>query len=767
MRRHLATEQDPVRLEEEPLEEQLRRDDKWYLGGGRRLLWAPEFPLWLDSPGFWDHAVYLDCRVEPIFALTLFDEQNLEVQLSRYESSWVPSSLTTVYEAEDELDISEQRALLPDDVLVSVVSITNSGDVRRRLRIVVWTCQETSGVERGVCVDQETLRDGVVGFRRRHFAADGRQQQAFYAALGAAASPSSHSFRLSERTANYPLWDLTPFQEGFSGKLDSRGPEPSAGRTQDGLRYMAMAYSVSLDPGEMVEFPVGCAFAPTQEAATASLTRALRSRRPLSLSEKSWEQWFRSVPYFCCSDPYLQTYYWYRWYGLRLNRVQDESDSLPHPCVFEGTNAGWFRHHISYSAQCHMLETRWMRSPTLAEGSLLNFVQHQLESGAFPGAVPNSETEEPTGFYHANWGAAVRQLYEVHRNQAFLEKVYEPLARYAEYFLRERDREGSHLYDVLNQAETGQEYMSRYLFARADADDWGPIQLKGVDATVYQYELQRTLAWVARKLRREEEAERWTSLAEATAAALRERMWDPEQKLFFDVHPGTGERSPAKAATGFYPLMTDLATEDHLAAFDHLFNPQEFWTRWPVPSTSADDPTFSARGEWKGKRHACPWNGRTWLMTNSHVTEALAHAAQTLDRSLAPRAAELLHRFVRMMFRDTNVRYPTSYEYYNPETGQPPLFRGVDDYMHSWVADLILKYVAGIQPREGILVVDPLPMGLSEFMAEGVPLQGHRLDVVWRSEEGLIVRINGQEVARRKKLGRIEVPIPSRRSAPK
>ncbi|HEY3283953.1 MAG TPA: trehalase family glycosidase, partial [Armatimonadota bacterium] len=718
------------------------------------------------TPSFWDHAVYLDYRVAPLFTVTLFDEDGSEIALNRFESSWVPSNLTTVYQAEDDLDVSEQRALLPEDVLVSVLSITNSGDVRRKLRVILWTSQETSGAEQDVCVDTVTLREGVAGFRRRHFDGQGQIQKSYHAALGAAAPPTSHSFRLSEKTDNYPMWDYTPFFEGFTGKLDQRGPEDS-GRTQDGLHYMGLGYTVTLDPGEMAEFPAGIALAPTQEEASQALQRALRSRRPIGVSEKAWEQWFRSVPSFTCSDPFLQTYYWYRWYGLRLNRVQDDSERLPYPCVFEGTNAGWFRHAISYSAQCHMLESRWMRSPALAEGTLLNFIRNQEESGAFPGCILNGEHEDPKGFYHANWGRAVRELYDLHRNRDFLNQVYEPLARYACYLSRERDREESHLYDVLDQCETGQEYMSRYLFVREDADDWGPIQLKGVDATVYAYELQRTLAWIAGKLAREAEEAKWTAAAEATAEAIRTRMYDPERGLFFDVHPKTGERSPAKAATCFYPLMTDAAGEEHLAALEHLLNPKEFWTRWPVPSTSQDDPTFNARGEWKGKRHACPWNGRTWLMTNSHIAEALGRASQELDRSLAPRAAEFLHRFIRMMFRNASVSYPTSYEYYNPETGQPPVFRGVDDYMHSWVVDLILKYVVGIQPGDEMLVIDPLPMGLSEFAAEGIPLRGKRLDVTWNASEGLVVGIDGKEVARKKKLGRIEIPLPSRKPVAK
>ncbi|MER3459367.1 MAG: hypothetical protein C4309_12720, partial [Chloroflexota bacterium] len=74
-----------------------------------------------------------------------------------------------------------------------------------------------------------------------------------------------------------------------------------------------------------------------------------------------------------CSNPYLERAYWYRWFGLRLNAIGTGGRfNLPHPCIYEGVNAGWFRHAISYSAQAHIRELRWRHDPALAQGSLLN-----------------------------------------------------------------------------------------------------------------------------------------------------------------------------------------------------------------------------------------------------------------------------------------------------------------------------------------------------------------------------------------------------------
>ena len=77
----------------------LRRTDKWYLGGGNRLIWTPPFPSWLDRPGFWDKAHYFNFELEPVFTWTLLDEGGNEIPLKAGSRSWDPSALVVRYSA--------------------------------------------------------------------------------------------------------------------------------------------------------------------------------------------------------------------------------------------------------------------------------------------------------------------------------------------------------------------------------------------------------------------------------------------------------------------------------------------------------------------------------------------------------------------------------------------------------------------------------------------------------------------------------------------
>jgi hypothetical protein len=712
----------------DPLE-QLSRSDKWYLGGAPALVFAPPTPVWLEHPGFWDEAHYLHFPLAPVFTLTLLDElgQSLTLRFERRE--WRPDRLKQTYLTTG-FKLIEHKCCGPDDALVDVVELHNLSSTPRRLQLVAWTVQP---------VTAETLREAGRAeaglFLRREVAGLRQTRRDLTLALGLAGARSS-SLDLAEPTALQPYYHLTPYEEtlplgGFDGRLRLGGV------AADGLLYAALETQLLIPPYGTANAVIAAAVASETASALSAVQGALAGD-PLQRSEAAWREYFAGVPVFSCSDPYLESYYWYRWYGLRLNTISVNLGNYQYPAVAEGI--GYFRVPISYSAQCHMLETRW-QDPTLAQGSLLNFVANQRPDGSLPGHL-HLDWVPSEGIYHADWGQRVLDVYAVHEDRAFLETVYPALARYAEYFYRERDREGSGLYDLVNQWESGQEYMSRYVWIDPEGDQWKPLgrRLKGIDASVYMYRLERALAKISRLLDKGEE-ELWQARAERTKRAILDHCWDEALEAFVDVSPEL-ERSGLVFAASFYPFFADLVSEAHLASLTrHLLNPDEFWSTYPVPTSPKTDPHYSATPHWKGKRTNCPWNGRTWPMTNSHLVEALAHASR-LSPALRERTAELLRKFVRMMFFDGDPSRPNCFEHYNPNTGHPSRYRGIDDYQHSWVVDLIIKYAAGLRPELDGVVIDPFPLELTRFTLHGAYVRGRRFDLSFDGDK-LAVAVDG------------------------
>jgi hypothetical protein len=191
-----------------------------------------------------------------------------------------------------------------------------------------------------------------------------------------------------------------------------------------------------------------------------------------------------------------------------------------------------------------------------------------------------------------------------------------------------------------------------------------------------------------------------------------------------------------------------------LAVFQHLFNPTEFWTPYPVPTLSMDYPKLAELQ----KLGWVYWNGHNWPMTTSHVVDAAARAAKDLDPALAPGAAELLRRYTRVHFIGGDLQRPCISEYFDPLTGQPNVPNL--DYGHSYFIDLVLRHVAGIEasPLTGTVRIHPLDLGLTRFAVDHARVKGHDLSVRWQ-DAALTVFVDGKQVARRHGLSPLTISL--------
>lgn len=717
-----------------------RDDGKWYLGGGERLIWTPPHPEYVDTLGFWDEAHYYDVALPSPFTITLLGDNGHPIDLYRTDHHWRPDRLQQTFATKEDLEVIERKSILPNDVLTSSLELYNTSKIPQTIHLVAWTRRLHHPEDPPRLLDV-TSAEGQVCFTQQIQKND-RPPYEVDAALGLSPDSLSTSIVPSESGPDQPVWTYTPFVETLTdfnlGPLLTQGDAP--------VWYAGVHTSLSIAPEDSATVSASLAIAPNRDTASSHLQEALRAEDPISLSTDHWETQLGRAPDFSCSDLYLEAYYWYRWYGLTLFTRSEPEGNFQYPAVYEGPE--YFRKHISYSAQCHMREMRWLPDPEVAQGSLLNFLHTQREDGGFYGHVfPHHVHKE--SFYHTNWGHTW-DVHTVHPDLDFLERAYEGLTEYVAYFDRERDPDDSGLYDIFNHYETGQEYMHRYMVVETSADEvhWGRIfRLKGVDAAVQLYETKRALANMAKALGRPEESETWTARAETTKTAVRSQMWDPDDELFYDLDPRSGNRTGVKAAVCFYPYFTDIVTEEHLPGLkQHLLDPDTFWTPYPVPASSQDDPSFSAAPHWKGQRMNCPWNGRAWPMTNSHVAEALAQSALRFeDDELRAAAATFMTRFIQTLFFEGNPDRPNCFEHYNPLTGQACQYRGIDDYQHSWIVDLLTKYLCGIRPQDDHVVVDPFPFDVDRVEVSQVSVRNHELGVLREGDHFTVTVDDTQE----------------------
>ena len=719
----------------------LARDDKWYLGGLDGVAWAPPFPKWLHRPGFWDPVHLLQREVGPGFSVALLDGRGMEIRLrggpcvtsggnAREPQpsawNWHPGRLTARWStplstAQGHHRVMEERRVRPGGILESSWSLPAALAGGHLVGFTAQPADAVSGLTR--------LERGV-GWIRSVPDRTGRPMTVRMALRGPSTPAWSHVIR-SEGLA-VPEWGHSPFAE-VSAPPDPLALAADADDGRPGWTWIAVAFFI----GSEGRVPLRLQLQPQ-----LGEPAALASPRPSPDTE--WASFFAGFPAFCCGDPHLDRYFDYRVYGLGLNRIEGHWGHVRHPAIAEGPE--YFHVPITYSAQCHMMEMRWRAGGREAWGSLLNFIDNRKPDGSFHGRLYPDHLEG-TDFYHANWGDALLAVEDMHPDSVALVRCYEGLSRYARWVDAARDPEQSGMFTVVNHFETGQEYMSRYMAVddKADVGGWRPrLRLKGIDISVYAHQLFRALAVLAGRLGRTGDASEWRALRDRCATAITERMWCPEARLFTDVDGRTLKRTGVKAAVGFYPMLAGLADGRRLdAMLDHLEDPSTFGTPFPLPSSSVDDPRFSAEGIWRGKRRNCPWNGRVWPMTTSHVIEGLLREWRRGNTRAGELAADMLACFVRMMFTDGDPGRPNCFEHYNPYAGRACHFRGIDDYQHSWVLDLLARAFAGLHVDSRGVEVRPLPHAQPHVSMGPVNARGRALYVAL-DEDRATLTVDGE-----------------------
>jgi hypothetical protein len=713
----------------------LARADKWYLSATDGIAFAPSFPQWLDVPGFWDEATLHHYSFAPLFTVSAVDDEGRALSMRAVARRWTPAELTVDYRLSNGMMASEVRTVQPGGVFASEWLV--QGLRHAPLHLIAWTAREAATIDRS-----SVNYDGAFSFEATVHDERGESLpvRAELACYGETASWSAY---LTARVPLEPRWELTPFAEKWAGEGLPREIRLD-GNAKDAILFGAVhrtlavttdgawsTFAMRLTPLQLPRNRPSAVAEPPRIAVPSGGANIPAHAATLGgASRRRWAEHFAQAPAFRCSDPYLERCYWYRWYGLWFNAIEHDAGAIAAPAMCEGT--GELHTPSALTAPAHARDLRWLDSPEHARGTIRSFFAHQRDDGSVPARL-YADHRSDVGVAQSNWGDAILALDAVWPDDEFLREMYAPLSRYADWLMLARDAGASGMIDIASPLEIGERHSSRFEAVDPGGASHGraaSARLKGIDVTTYAYTLARALETMAHRAGHPPDARRWRVIRERIDNSVREHMWDDGDEMFFDVDARSGERTRVKTAHSFYPYATELVTASDLPGLErHLLDPAEFWTPFPVPVTSVDDPFFSAYGEWRGQRQEEPWNGRVRPSVNSHVMDALGAAARSGAPSLRNVAALYLRRFVRMMFHDGDLDRPNSFEHYNPLAGQASVYRGLDDVQRSWIVDHIVTYVMGIRAHDRGITIDPLPFGLERAELAHVHARGRELDV--------------------------------------
>lgn len=136
----------------------------------------------------------------------------------------------------------------------------------------------------------------------------------------------------------------------------------------------------------------------------------------------------------------------------------------------------------------------------------------------------------------------------------------------------------------------------------------------------------RCLRGMAEMLGLGEEVRHWDARIAAFEALMLERLWHPDEAIFYDRDTLTGQPTKVKTFFNLLPLWAGirLPRGDAEAAIErHLLNPAEMWGPVPFPSVAYNEPTYDPNGYWRGRTwpHVYFWNTEI-LARYGYVREA-------------------------------------------------------------------------------------------------------------------------------------------------
>lgn len=597
------------------------------------------------------------------------------IEPAESEFSWRPDRVTARYSFGD-LAIEECKSAHGDAIL-DRITIRNMSNHTQTIRLVFRS-------------EFESRKASARYISGKHIAlVNLTVAQRVYAAIAASESPTRFLFR--------------PYPERVDSELLAPSNSTASPPKQDFWHDQIVPgwrFDLELAPGATHTLALALACdAVAETASTLACTACQDSTASIEAETRGWEHFLRDeIPTFHCSDEKLEELWLYNWFVQRSNIVHHNHPRFPSP--FQIPSKHTYPHLWFWDSAFHALINRWLRDPRIAHNDLRTVALQQLPDGMIPHEVylesdtawgnwPDGDGQTSSITQLPIYAYAVWETYRVTRDRALIADLLPALLRYDAWCARERDQDGDGLMSLVHRWE-GWDTSPRW--------DWG-LDIEPVDVNAMYYAQKIAIANIARELGDEPVAQKYLADAERTARAIKEKMWDADAQTFFDLQGADEMPVRVRTPAAFITLPFGIAAPEQAEAlFKQLFDPKHFWTKFPIPTVSLDEPAFTDNDYWRGPI----WFNQNWL-----VLEGLRRYQRD------DLAAQLLRRSLDLLM---SQGHPSAHEYFNPLTGEE--LGAVDLGWTGLCNDMIVRDVCGVRHSHDDWQFAPLDIGLDWYELE-------------------------------------------------
>ncbi len=311
------------------------------------------------------------------------------------------------------------------------------------------------------------------------------------------------------------------------------------------------------------------------------------------------------------------------------------------------------------------------RDMEVALNNQLIFMENQRRSGRFPGMIKYQEPFLLQVSYDWLQGfcfpvPALNLYYLIGHDRDYLRLLQAALRDFDNYLWRYRDSNHDGCLETWCTWDTGEDNSNRFLrygvtdggFGGENAPQGhGALPFASMDIMSYSCQAREVLGTIS-DLLGEAEGSLWRQRAQTVRDTIRQILWSDTRGACFD-RDCNGNRMDVLLHNNLRCMYYGSFSQEMADRFirEHLLNPDEFWTRVPLPSIAVNDPCFQ-------NINFNNWGGQPQGLTYQRAIQALQNYGHHAE-------IRLLGRIWLRLLRDTGRLV----QQYDPFDGTPCVTR--------------------------------------------------------------------------------------------
>lgn len=322
-----------------------------------------------------------------------------------------------------------------------------------------------------------------------------------------------------------------------------------------------------------------------------------------------------------------------------IKRIWSTPDRLPH------------RNMWLWDSAFHAIGHRHLDSKH-AQELILALFDIQRDDGFIPHMARPTFISDITQPPVIAWGALL--VYEKSTDKDFLRTVLENNKKFLLWCRNNRRKSDKELYswhtnvELNNRCdESGMDNSPRF-----DTES----DLYAIDFSCYMANEARCMKKIADELGDRENAELFGSWYEKIKADINTALWCEQDGFYYDYDIPNQCLHKVQSVASFLPVFAGVCDKNQCARLiEHLENPDEFGTEFPIPTISKKDKTFGTD----------MWRGPVWINFNYMISQGFAqYGYEDLSQKIKQKSLDVVNEWYN--------RTGTVYEFYDSENRIPP-----------------------------------------------------------------------------------------------